>query len=61
MSGVSDMRESIGFQALEPHRDGYRFLDATEGAGSRPSPIGDGSDAGPPCGSFFGKARRGAA
>jgi len=46
MSGVSDMGESIGFQALEPHRDGYRFLHATEGAGSRPSPIGDGSDAG---------------
>jgi len=27
-------------------RDGYRFLHATEGAESRSSPIGDGSDAG---------------
>jgi transposase len=46
LSGVSDMGEDIGFQALESHRDGHRCLHATEGAGPRPSPIGDGSGGG---------------
>ena len=46
MSEVSDMGEGIGLQAFGPDRDGHRFLRATEGAGSRPSPIGDSSSVG---------------
>src|SRR5690242_3586021 len=46
MSEVSDMGEGIGLQAFGPDRDGHRFLHATEGAGSRPSPIGDSSGGG---------------
>src|SRR3954453_10544537 len=54
ISEVSDMGEGNWIllrcptgQAFEPHRDGHRFLlHASEGAGSWPSPIGDGSGGG---------------
>src|SRR3954452_12454291 len=46
MSEVSDMGEGIGLQAFGPDRDGHRLLRAPEGAGSRPSPIGDSSSVG---------------
>ena len=46
MSEVSDMGEGIGLQAFGPDRDGHRLLRASEGAGSRPSPIGDSSSVG---------------
>src|SRR4051794_28342387 len=46
MSEVSDMGEGIGLKAFGPDRDGHRLLHATEGAGSRPSPIGESSSGG---------------
>src|SRR3954454_11821436 len=53
ISEVSDMGEGNWIllrcptgQTFGPDRDGHRFLHASEGAGSWPSPIGDGSGGG---------------